>query len=452
MGRTAERLLAPGRHAGSMTSLLDRDAAAIAGLQKLRFFPQVVEGAAGSRLYPGDGREIIDFTAGWGAASLGYGHPAIVSAVCKAVSRPAGVSVLSAASAPATDLAELLIETFPAQHRQKVWLGHSGSDANETAIRAARRATGRQGIIAFAGAYHGCTTGTMAVSGHPALASDKAPGLIQLPYPSEAAPTAEAAATLSNLDRHLAAAGPNAFAACIFEPILSDGGVIVPPRGFLADLAAVCARHGILTICDEVKVGLARTGFIHAFEAEGFRPDILVLGKGLGGGLPLSAVIGPDWVMDCATAFAMQTLHGNPVCAAAGCAVVDAIWSGNLVAEAARKGRWLHDRLNGIAALYPAVGTVRGRGLVVGLEIVSRDKTGATAPNAKAASKLIYRAYQLGLAVYKVGQPSNVLELTPPLTICDSDLAIGIGILQTALEDLTRGGISLPDDAASCGW
>lgn len=452
MGREAGSLPVSGRPDWAMTGLVDRDAAAIAGLQKLRFFPQTVEGAEGSRLLTDDGRQVIDFSAGWGAASLGYGHPAIVASVSQAVARPAGVSVLSAASAPAIELAEKLIASFPAPYRQKVWLGHSGSDANEAAIRAVRRATGRQGIIAFAGAYHGCTTGTMAVSGHPVLAGDKAEGLIQLPYPNEAAPFAQAAETLADLDRQLDAAGRDAVAACIFEPILSDGGVIVPPRGFLADLAAICVRRGILTICDEVKVGLGRTGFLHAFEAEGFRPDILVLGKGLGGGLPLSAVVGPDWVMDCATAFAMQTLHGNPVSAAAGSAVLDTIRSENLVGEAQRKGRWLRDQLLRLATRYPVLGAVRGRGLVIGQEIVCHDGAGAPVPDATAASKLIYRAHQLGLALYKVGQPSNVLELTPPLTISDADLAMGTDILQATLEDLTRDRIPFADVAAYTGW
>lgn len=435
-----------------MTNLMQRDADAIAGLQKLRFFPQAVVGGHGARLNSADGRELIDFSASWGAASLGYGHPALVGAVTAAIANPAGASVLSSANAPATALAEQLQAAFPSDTPQKVWLGHSGSDANETAIRAARKATGRQGVIAFLGAYHGCTLGTMAVSGHSALTSQKADGLIQLPFPAEDSPDVAGRSVLASLERELTKAGPNSVAACIFEPILSDGGVIVPPRGFLAEVAAICRREGILTICDEVKVGLGRTGFLHAFEAEGFRPDILVLGKGLGGGLPLSAVIGPDWVMDCTTAFAMQTLHGNPVCAAAGLSVLNTIRSENLVVEAARKGRWLRDKLSSIADLHPIIGAVRGRGLVVGLEIVRRDQSSGVAADPVAAAKLIYRAHQLGLVVYKVGQPSNVLELTPPLTISDADLAAGTDILLTALEDLAKRTINLPDDAVYSGW
>ncbi|MCT8330775.1 aspartate aminotransferase family protein [Albidovulum sediminis] len=433
-----------------MSGLYARDGAAIAGLQKLRFFPQAVVGGKGTMLRADDGRDLLDLSAAWGAASLGYGHPALVTAVSAAIADPAGASVLSAANGPATALAERLIALFPSDQPQRVWLGHSGSDANETAIRAARRATGRQGIIGFAGAYHGCTIGTMAVSGHPTLASDKAAGLIQLPYPGADPDGPDADAVLGLLERHLAETGPGAIAACIFEPILSDGGLVVPPEGFLARLDALCRRHGILTICDEVKVGLGRTGRLHAFEHEGFRPDILVLGKGLGGGLPISAVIGPQWVMDCATAFAMQTLHGNPVCAAAGLAVLDTLVAENLPAEAARKGQILMAGLRDLAQRHSCIRALRGRGLAVGVEI-----RGADTPlqgDAAATAGLMLRACERGLVVYCVGPSSSVLELTPPLTIAEHEIGQALSLLDGALQDLAAGRIDSRAAAGFAGW
>jgi 4-aminobutyrate aminotransferase len=433
-----------------MTSLYARDSAAIAGLQKLRFFPQAVVGGKGAVLHTDDGREVIDFSGAWGAASLGYGHPALVAAVTAAATNPAGASVLSAANGPAAALAERLIALFPLDQPQKVWLGHSGSDANETAIRAVRHATGRQGIISFEGAYHGCTLGTMAVSGHPALASDKAAGLIQLPYPGADPHGPDAVAILDALERHLASAGPKSIAACLFEPILSDGGLVVPPSGFLARLDSLCRKHGILTICDEVKVGLGRTGRLHAFQHEGFRPDLLVLGKGLGGGLPLSAVIGPQWIMDCATAFAMQTLHGNPVCAAAGLAVLDTLAAEALPDDAARKGELLMARLKDLARRHSAITALRGRGLAIGVEI---SKAGTELPNdAAAAAALMYRAHELGLVVYCVGPSSNVLELTPPLTITDAEINRGLDLLDAAFQDLLAGRIDVTVTAKFAGW
>ena len=451
MGRPADTLLDPSHGGRRMTNGYERDADVIAGLQKLRFFPQSIVGGQGATLRSDDGRTLIDLSASWGAASLGYGHPAVVAAVCAAITDPAGASVLSSASAPATALAKRLIALFPDEQPQKVWFGHSGSDANETAVRAARKATGRQGIISFVGAYHGCTLGTMAVSGHSALGGDKAPGLIQLPFPAEGqtiGPTA--AEVLVLLERRLAKVGPDTVAACLFEPIQSDGGLIVPPAGFLAGLDALCRRHGILTICDEVKVGLGRTGRMHAFEHEGFRPDILVLGKGLGGGLPLSAVIGPAWVMDCATAFAMQTLHGNPVCAAAGLAVLDVICATNLAAEAARKGAWLQARLRDLSKRHRIIGEVRGRGLAIGVEIVAVQDH--RSPDRHTAANLVFRAHEQGLVLYYVGMDSNVLELTPPLTITEIELDQALGLLDQALTDLANGKIA-PDTAARfTGW
>ena len=429
-----------------------RDAAAIASLQKLRFFPQAVVGGHGARLRADDGRDLIDLSASWGAASLGYGHPALVEAVTRAVADPAGASVLSSANAPATALAERLLGLFPSDHLQKVWLGHSGSDANECALRAARQATGRPGVIAFRGAYHGGTVGSMSVSGHTVQeGADKAAGLIQLAYPDPYRPElADADSVLADLEQRLAAAGPETVAACFIEPIQSDGGLIVPPAGFLRRLAAICARHGILTICDEVKVGLARTGRLHCFAHEGFRPDILVLGKGLGGGLPLSAVIGPAPVMDCATAFAMQTLHGNPVCAAAGLAVLDTIGAEELVARAGVQGNKLRLGLERLKVRHPLVGDVRGRGLALGVELVT-DRASRTPARAECA-QVVYRAHELGLVLYYVGMRSNVLELTPPLVLADADIDQALAILEQALTDVVAGRVDAAAVAAFAGW
>lgn len=429
-----------------------RDAAALASLQKLRFFPQSVTGGRGARLRSDDGREIIDLSGAWGAASLGYGHPALVEAVTGAVADPAGASVLSSANAPATALAERLLALFPAAQPQKVWLGHSGSDANECALRAARQATGRQGVIAFRGAYHGGTMGSMSVSGHSVQeGAEKAAGLIQLAFPDPYRPElTDAEAVLAELEARLATVGPETVAACFIEPIQSDGGLIVPPPGFLARLAAICGRHGILTVCDEVKVGLARTGRLHCFEHEDFRPDILVLGKGLGGGLPLSAVIGPAEVMDCATAFAMQTLHGNPICASAGLAVLDTIAAEGLAAQAEVRGARLRVGLERLKTRHPLIGDVRGRGLALGVELVT-DRTARTPASAQAA-QVVYRAHELGLVLYYVGMRSNVLELTPPLVLTEADIDAALDILDRALADVAVGRVDAGAVRQFAGW
>lgn len=430
-----------------MADLYDRDRRANAGLQKLRFFPQAVVGGQGARLRTDDGRWLLDLSASWGTVSLGHGHPALIRAVTAAIADPAGASVLSSATGPATDLAERLLALWPGLGDRRVWLGHSGSDAMETAVRAARRATGRQGIIAFSGAYHGCTTGTIAVSGHQALGGDRAAGLIQIAFP-DASRGEDGAAILSDLARRLDAV-PDSVAACLIEPIQADGGMVVPPPGFLAALATLCRRHGIMVIADEVKVGLCRTGALHAHAAEEFAPDILVLGKGLGGGLPLSAVIGPADVMDGATAFAMQTLHGNPVCAAAGLAVLEVMHEDRLDERAAERGAELKAGLSRLKTRHPIIASVRGRGLALGIELAHEPDR---RPAASDTARLVWRAHELGLVVYYVGTGSNVLELTPPLTLTAAEAEEAVALLGQAFDDLADGRI--PEDAAAgfAGW
>ena len=433
-------------------TLYERDAGAIGSLQKLRFFPLAIAGGRGARLVEESGRELIDLSGAWGAASLGYGHPAIVEAVSRAVANPAGASILSASNAPAVALAEQLLARFPGKGTHKVWFGHSGSDANEAAYRAITKATGRTGVIAFVGAYHGCTVGSMAFSGHSVQAdAAKADGLILLPYPDPYRPYRDdptGEAVLSLLTEKLAAVPAGSIAAAFIEPIQSDGGLIVPPDGFLRKFADICRAHGILVVCDEVKVGLARSGRLHCFEHEGFVPDILVLGKGLGGGLPLSAVIAPAEILDCASAFAMQTLHGNPVSTAAGLAVLDAIDREDLVAGAERKGKMLRDGLTRLARRHNLIGDIRGRGLACGLELVTDRKT--REPARPETAKLIYRAYELGLVLYYVGLNGNVLEMTPPLTISENEIGQAVDLLDQAFSELS----SVPDDVLSrfAGW
>ncbi|WP_313529523.1 aspartate aminotransferase family protein [Shinella sp.] len=433
-------------------SLYDRDEAAIGTLQKLRFFPLAISGGKGARLVEENGRELIDLSGAWGAASLGYGHPAIVEAVSTAIANPAGASILSASNAPAVALAERLLARFPGRGGHKIWFGHSGSDANEAAYRAIVKATGRTGVIAFVGAYHGCTVGSMAFSGHSVQAgAAKADGLILLPYPDpyrphEGDPTGDAILTL--LKEKLASVPAGSIGAAFIEPIQSDGGLIVPPDGFLRKFADICRAHGILVVCDEVKVGLARSGRLHCFDHEGFVPDVLVLGKGLGGGLPLSAVIAPAEIVDCASAFAMQTLHGNPVCAAAGLAVLETIDREDLAAGAERKGKLLRDGLARLAERHTLIGDIRGRGLACGVELVLDRQT--RAPARAETAKLIYRAYELGAVLYYVGMNGNVLEMTPPLTITEDEIQDALGRLDQALSDLPN--VSNEKLARFAGW
>jgi 4-aminobutyrate aminotransferase len=436
-----------------MASLYERDQAALSQMSFLRFFPQAVVGGEGSYLIAEDGRRLLDFSASWGAAALGHAHPGVRAAVDKAMASQAGASYLSGANLPAVELAERLLARVPQRASGRVWLGHSGSDANETVARAVIAATGRQRVLSFKGAYHGGTSGSMAVSGHPVQQGvPKLPGLSLIPYPNsyrDGGPGAAAASALKHVEELFAGPVPPGEVAALFiEPIQSDGGMLVPPEGYFPTLQALCRRHGILIVSDEVKVGLGRTGDRNAFEGVGVEPDIVVFGKGLGSGLPISAAVGPEAIMNHAAAFSFQTVHGNPVCAAAGCAVLDTIDGDGLADNARLVGETLRHGLESLKQRHALIGDVRGRGLAIGVELV--DASGTPAKTETALT--VYRAFELGLVLYYVGVNSNVLEVTPPLTLTRDEALAGVALLDKALTDVAQGRIAKDAVAAFAGW
>ncbi len=432
--------------ATSNATLGERDAAAIAGIQKLRFNPLAARGGRGSYLTADDGRAILDLSASATAASLGYGHPAVIEAVTKAMADMAGASLLMYPNEPAAALAEALLETMSGDAERRVWYGHSGSDANDAAARVLEAATGRPRFISFIGSYHGGVAGSISISGHTAMTHTlPRPGLVLLPYPDPYRPRFPAEAVLDMLDYQFETTCPPEQVAAVFiEPIMSDGGLIVPPAGFLKALEERCRRHGILTVLDEVKVGLGRSGALHAFSHEGMEPDMVVLGKGLGGGLPLSALIGPAAIMDHRPAFAIQTTGGNPVCTAAGLAVLRTVLDEDLPRRAAQVGGALMEGLRQLAERHEMIGDVRGRGLAIGVDLVTDRESRAPVP-ATTTAKVIVRAYELGASFIYVGLAANVLEITPPLVLSDAECEEGLAIIDRALGDVAAG--LVPDEA-----
>jgi 4-aminobutyrate aminotransferase len=346
-----------------------------------------------------------------------------------------------------------LLRLIPGRGERRVWFGHSGSDANDCAMRVVQAASGRSRFISFIGSYHGNLSGSMSISGHTAMThSLPRAGLLLLPYPDPYRPQFSADEVLKLLDYQFSTTCPPEQVAAIFiEPLMCDGGLIVPPPGFLAAVQERCRRHGIQIIVDEVKVGLARSGKLHCFEHEGLEPDLVVLGKGLGGGLPLSAVIGPRHIMDHAPAFALQTTAGNPVATAAGRAVLQAIADENLIERAGRIGEQLSSGLRGLSARHPMIGDVRGRGLAVGVDLVS-DRASREPVPVTTTAKVIYRAYQLGAVFFYVGPRGNVLEFTPPLTLSEAEVEEGVAIIDEAMTDVSNGRVSDADVAPFIMW
>lgn len=435
-----------------MSTLYARDAASIAGIEKLRFFPLEVVSGHGSTLIDPHGRELLDLSATWTASGLGHGHPAIVEAVSRAVRTAPGSGGLSAVHPDSVGLAEDLLALVPGTGERRVYLGHAGSDANDVALRACRHATGRRTIMAFEHSYHGGVGVAMGVSGvHVDAGVPADPDAVFLPYPNPFRPgpggiDADVTVCLDLAEQHL---GGGAIACLIVEPILSDGGLVVPPEGFLARLHALCRSHGVPMICDEVKMGLGRPGTLHAFEHDGITPEIVTFGKVLGGGLPLSAAVGPAEILDNPPAAALLTTAGNPVCTAAGRAVLATIVGDRLPEHAALVGTLLADGLRALAGSPGAesIGDVRGRGLAIGLELVDPE-TGERDP--RLAAQVVYRAWELGAVVYYVG--GNVLEITPPLVLTETEAATAVEIIGAAIADAAAGRVNAEEVARHAGW
>jgi 4-aminobutyrate aminotransferase len=439
-------------------TLSERDALAIAGIEKLRFFPLEVVSGSGSLLYEPDGRELIDLTATWTASGLGYGHPAVVAAVSQAIRSAPGSGGLSAVHPDSVGLAEDLLALVPGTGERRVYLGHAGSDANDVALRACRNASPHDTVIAFEHGYHGGLGLSMGVSGQQAEAGHRLdPDTVLVPYPNPYRPSARGidadVEDSLNAIRDALAAG----AAClIIEPILSDGGLVVPPDGFLRRVQELCRAADVPLICDEVKMGLARPGTLHAFQHDGIEPDIVTFGKALGGGLPLSAAVGPAEILDHPAASALLTTAGNPVCTAAGRAVLRTLVGEDVAERSAAAGERFRAGLRGIAEgrgvdsgrSAERVGDVRGRGLAIGLELV-HDRDGAE-PDRTLAQKTVYRAWQLGAVVYYVG--GNVLEITPPLVITDEQIDKAVDILDHAISDAIAGLVSDEEVRPYAGW
>ncbi|MER6529553.1 aminotransferase class III-fold pyridoxal phosphate-dependent enzyme [Streptomyces sp. NPDC001508] len=436
-------------------TLAERDARVIAGVEKLRFFPLEVEAGEGCWLIEPGGRRLLDLSATWTASGLGHGHPALTDAIARAARRPGGAGILSAVHPESVGLAEDLLALVPGSGDRRVYLGHAGSDACDVVLRACRHATGRSRIVAFEHGYHGGVGVAMGVSGvHVDAGAQPDAAAVFASYPDPyrphtADPATVARSSLAAVEQQLAA---DDVACVIVEAIQSDGGLVVPPDGFLSELQALCRRYGVLLICDEVKVGLGRTGLLHAFDHEGITPDIVTFGKTLGGGLPLSAAVGPAEILDGPSASALLTTAGNPVCVAAGRAMLRTLVEERIPDTAADRGAQLAALMRTYAdsgrpgAAF--IGQVRGRGLSIGIDLVT-DQTKRTRA-ADLARKVVYRAWQLGAVVYYVGE--NVMEVTPPMVISPSEVELAADLLTKAIDDAVDGVVTDEMVAPYSGW
>ncbi len=406
------------------------------------FTPAIIERAAGSHVFDSAGRAILDFTSGQMSALLGHSHPAVVKCVSESI---ATLDHLFSwmLSRPVVDLAATLAQTLP-QSLSKVMLLSTGGESNEAAIRMAKLYTGRHEIVAFDQSYHGVTHAsgavTYSVSRHgygPVV-----PGSLVIPTPNAYRPLferegqhdwqAELNFAFAMVDRQ----SVGSLAAFIAEPILSTGGVIEPPPGYLAALKEKCVERGMLLIFDEAQTGLCRTGDWYAFQHDGVVPDILTLSKTLGAGLPVSAVITSEDIEAVCheRGFYFATTHvSDPLAAAVGLAVMNVL-AENAFAETARRlGDRLRSGLLELQSRHEVIGDVRGRGLLQGIELVTDRATKAPAGRIGAAVTEV--CFDLGLHLNIVQFPgsSSILRMAPPLTITEGELERGLEILDQAL-------------------
>jgi 2,2-dialkylglycine decarboxylase (pyruvate) len=411
------------------------------------FVPFVAERASGAFVEDATGRRVLDFTSGQMSAILGHSHPEVVAVVTEMIGRLDHL-FSGMLSGPVIDLAELLGGLVPGL--SKVLLVTTGAESNEAALRMAKLVTGGWEVVGFAQSWHGMT-GAAASSTYSAGRRGYGPaqaGSMAVFAPNAYRPRFTAAdgsldwrTELDDAFDLIDRQSVGAPAAFIAEPVLSSGGVLDLPPGYLTALEARCHERNMLLVLDEAQTGIGRTGSMFAFERDGIVPDILTLSKTLGAGLPLAAVVTSDEIEEQAheRGFLFYTTHvSDPLPAAVGMKVIEIVLRDRLAARAAAAGARLLTGLGELRERYECVGDVRGRGLLVGLEVVADKTTKKPAPELGAA--ITRRCFELGLSmnITALRGMGGVFRIAPPLTISDAELDLGLAILDQAIADVTH--------------
>lgn len=414
------------------------------------FQPMVIERAAGSYLYDSTGRAILDFASGQMSAILGHSHPEIVATVRHWVGALDHL-YSSILSRPVVDLAEMLAKLAPGK-LDRVLLLSTGGESNDAALRMAKLATGGFEVAGLSRSWHGVTGAASAATYNASRRGygPSAPGSLVIPAPDLYRPTFGGSGTTAEsydwrgeldyafelIDRQ----STGSLAALIAEPILSSGGVIEPPEGYFKALEARCRERGMLLVFDEAQTGLGRTGTLFACERDGVAPDLLTLSKTLGAGLPLAAVLAtPEVEERCyERGFLFYTTHANdPLPAAVGLKVLEVILRDRLVERAKSTGMRLRAGLASLMQRHEVVGDIRGRGLLLGMELVKDRHTREPAPDL--AGRVMARCRELGMSTSVIRGGLGVFRIAPPITITDAEIDLGLSIYDQALSDCAGG-------------
>ncbi|MFX1520293.1 MAG: aspartate aminotransferase family protein [Promethearchaeota archaeon] len=441
--------------------VIDRDEKVIGSAIHIRFYPLSIESGKGVYLYDSDGNEYLDFNAGAAVAICGYGHPKIVKAVQDQVEKLSHHCFTLHSNPVVVELAEKLIQITPGDWAKKIWFGLSGSDANETIYKLVPYATKRRRIMSFMAAYHGQTMGAYTLSGHTAQTEIVGlPNVVKVPYAYcyrcpfgkdlECPECGLQCVDFIEKQVMTTICPPRDTSCILVEPIQSDGGDIPPPPEFLKGLKELCEKYGILFAVDEVKHGFGRTGKMFGIECFDIEPDIITMAKPMANGMPLSACVAPTEILDSLVAGHLLTTGGHPVSAAASLATLEVIKEENLAKNAAEMGDYLIKRLSEIQQERTLIGDVRGKGLIIGVELVRDQKT--KEPASLECAKVMYRAWELGLILIYVGVHSNTIEITPPLIINKEHCDKAIDIINQSIKDVEEGKISDEKIARFAGW
>jgi 4-aminobutyrate aminotransferase len=423
-------------------AVMERDAAVLSP-SYTRSYPLVAARGNGAMIEDVDGNRFLDFNAGIAVCSTGHCHPQIVKAIQDQADKLIHMSGTDFYYENMVALAETLAGLAPGEGSRRVYFGNSGTEAIEAALKLARYHTKRGQFVAFFGAFHGRTMGSLALTGSKSV--QKAgffpvmPGVHHVPYancyrcPYGQTPDRCAVECVSAIEdqlfRHTVPA--QEVAAIFVEPVQGEGGYLVPPRKFFDELRKLADKHGILIVADEVQSGMGRTGKMFASEHFDFVPDIVALAKGIASGMPLGATVARADLMDWTPGAHASTFGGNPVCVAAAIATIELL-ERELVENADRVGRHLMGRLRDLPKRSPIVGDVRGLGLMIGIEIVRDQETKERAPDLR--DRIVAACFERGLLV--LGAGPNSIRLCPPLVITKDQADFAAETIESVIKSI----------------
>lgn len=400
--------------------------------------PIFLEKAENGQLWDVEGNRYIDFGSGIAVTNTGHRHPRVMAAVAKQCEKFAHVAWQVTGYENYVELAERLNALAPIKDAKSIFFT-TGAEATENAVKIARAHTGRLGVITFTGAFHGRTQLTMSMTGkavpYRTKGTPPAIGVFHVPFPIPHHGVTEEDALKALYHVLKADIGPSDVAAIVIEPVQGEGGFYQTPKPFMKRLREICDEHGICLVADEVQTGFARTGKVFAIEHYDIEPDLIPVAKALGGGFPISGVIGKAAIMDAAEPGGLGgTYGGNPISVAAALAVLDVIEDEKLCERSNRIGKIMVDRINKFKqsnTLRP-IGDVRGLGAMVAFELVK--ERGTNEPDPDAIKHVTSAALDAGLILLSCGYYANTIRLLAPLTIDDTHLAEGLDMLETALK------------------